>query len=967
MSRKSAPHSVKLWQLSGTDYEPQGPPRLKAEARFSCWTPLNDKRRNLQLFEERENLVLHWFDLWTDAQRKHLLHALLARCSRSQLKYCRDLLIETVPVTRADFTVILPRFLSLYILSFLSPRDLCSTAQVNWHWRVLSEQDCLWADRCIRRGWFLPYAPAEKESGAWKNHYVSCVSTLDWLTPREASELYGTLNQQSAGLTEEEEERRKERKIRQTIRDLIQEEKRLSMRSRRPWGSHTKSEGSRGGSMPPGRSVSGLTSSSWPSLSWQSKTAQSSSVYFSLDRGQAVDGAQSSESVGTSRANSESVSKARGVLSSFTSRAAAPPSASNCDPAALLLLVSNRIPAYELVLSGVKAGVVVVLYDHRGTLPALFLQVERAVSGQPVQRVGLLAPGGTEEIHLLRGCSLSERTLLTPDHREFWEKLCVQVTPTQEGGGIDIFCPLAASAPGVTLLRSLSTLTGLEVRAPAGLATGSFQNILGEWSGGDVGAGLLDQHPAVAALRYVSGGVLQAWCRQAEWMEEALQELRRSLKVQLQQSSLQARGRALGHFLWENVRLENVCVSRELSEALTEGLTALTEQEETRPLEFLSSFLMRRSEEESEEDPSPVKDDSCSSLSLQAKLPQSGLDWRASVVRELHHSEGLYLRRLSAILKVYQEPLTAALNSNRAILSYADVQIIFSQVPVIHQLNSVFQADLQTRLQQWAADQCVGDVFVKLCSKLSVYTNYLNNYTVALRTIDKCREAKPAFRAFLKRADRTLSTHMLSLQELLLCPVWRMQEYVTLLQALSSNTSPDHPDHTHLCTALSTVLRFRQFMQTLKRNSEADRLLEETQQMIQGCPSLKEGNRRLIKTQEAVLLRSPDDQIPDSLRTFEQVSDVGLFLFNDALVLTRRTVRHTPFSVSSRSTHTFLASVALSSLSVREITHTRYVSHAFVLEGPSRSWVCAADRGDDREDFLSELRSAISSSLRGHQ
>lgn len=89
----------------------------------------------------------------------------------------------------------------------------------------LSSQDCLWAGRCIRRGWFLPYTPGEREFGAWKNHYVSCVSTLDWLTPREAAEQYGTLNQQSTGVTEEEEESRKERRIRQMIRDKLQEEK----------------------------------------------------------------------------------------------------------------------------------------------------------------------------------------------------------------------------------------------------------------------------------------------------------------------------------------------------------------------------------------------------------------------------------------------------------------------------------------------------------------------------------------------------------------------------------------------------------------------------------------------------------------------------------------------------------------------------------------------------------------------
>lgn len=45
--------------------------------------------------------------------------------------------------------------------------------------------------------------------------------------------------------------------------------------------------------------------------------------------------------------------------------------------------------------------------------------------------------------------------------------------------------------------------------------------------------------------------------------------------------------------------------------------------------------------------------------------------------------------------------------------------------------------DLEARLQQWGAEQCVGDVMMKLCSKLKVYSNYLNNYTTALSAIDK--------------------------------------------------------------------------------------------------------------------------------------------------------------------------------------------------------------------------------------
>lgn len=63
------------------------------------------------------------------------------------------------------------------------------------------------------------------------------------------------------------------------------------------------------------------------------------------------------------------------------------------------------------MLGGVKAGVVVVLYDHRGTLCALLDQVKRALPGQSAQRLGLLAPGGAEQIHLLHGENHSHRTI----------------------------------------------------------------------------------------------------------------------------------------------------------------------------------------------------------------------------------------------------------------------------------------------------------------------------------------------------------------------------------------------------------------------------------------------------------------------------------------------------------------------------------------------------------------------------
>lgn len=49
-----------------------------------------------------------------------------------------------------------------------------------------------------------------------------------------------------------------------------------------------------------------------------------------------------------------------------------------------------------------KAAVLVVLYDHRETLASLLTQAESALCGRTVQRLGFMAPGGTQDVHVLQ-------------------------------------------------------------------------------------------------------------------------------------------------------------------------------------------------------------------------------------------------------------------------------------------------------------------------------------------------------------------------------------------------------------------------------------------------------------------------------------------------------------------------------------------------------------------------------------
>ncbi|MCJ8737155.1 hypothetical protein PDJAM_G00020570 [Pangasius djambal] len=906
-----------------------------AATRFSAWTPRTNKPSNQQLFQERATLILHWFDLWTDGQRKHLLQLLLRRCSKSQLKSISDYFIKAAPITRRDFTTVLPRILSLYILSFLSPMDLCAAAQVCWYWRFLSEQDCLWTPKCIRQGWFLTYGTSDNEYGAWKKHYIACACNLDFLSPREAADIYGTLNETLPEAEEEEEEKRTECLIRRTICEKIVEHKKADLKSRRAW--LTSSKGTYASSFRQKSSLLPLSrTTSLVQLGGKCRLER----LFSMKQQRPQLNSTTETSFATSSMKTLAMSS---NLKSFISSI-------NHHPPHLLLL-SSRLPAYETVLCGALVNVVPLLYEYSGmTLEALLCLAERATKGRAIQSIGIIAEGNSEEIHLIEGLSITEKTILNPHVRVFWEKLCGLVVPESEAGSLNIFVPLAASVAGMALLSKLSSLTGLNVSAPTGICTGSYQHILSEWLG----------HGDFPPLLYLNEGPLVSWCRQAEWIEQTLQVLRKQLAPQLQRLSYETRGRTLGLFLWDHINLPVVKLKSEVMQAVIEGLVALMKETTDNPLEFLGKFLLRKCVDGTVKK-SEILTESAS-YSSNHKVPKSLLgeaDRRRGVFMELLNSEKAYVRLLQAVHSVYYIPLRAALDSNRAIISSANLVMLFNPMLDILEANNVFLQDLTERSEEWSPLQCVGDVFVRFCAKLRAYTNFFNNYHTAIRTIDKCKEMLPVFRAFIKRHNRTFATRMLSLQELFLSPSTRVEEYVTLLHSLMLHTPPEHPDHTHISSALNTLWNYRNFIHKLKKSSNQEDRMLEVQKIIQSCPNLQEGGRYLITMQDVALLSCLNEDIAPSLRMYECIKELGLFLFNDVVVLTEKRETHVPFSLAVNTSHTFLASVSLHSLSVSDIVDTKYVQNSFLLESPNRQWICATDREEDKIRWLCALSSAI--------
>lgn len=366
----------------------------------------------------------------------------------------------------------------------------------------------------------------------------------------------------------------------------------------------------------------------------------------------------------------------------------------------------------------------------------------------------------------------------------------------------------------------------------------------------------------------------------------------------------------IGQFMFDTLGMDSILNNQGVAQALADGLMELSKEGSDKPLEFLSYFLLKKSSKKNEDfegdyvlterglketqDPlmkerSSIEDNSQDTKSsprqsnlnmealttLERRLQMDSVEKRTRVVKELVQSERRYVQTLGIVRDVYARPLRAALSSNRAILSAANIHIIFSDTLHILNLNREFLDNLRDRLQEWSPAHCVGEIFIKFGSQLNVYTNFFNNYPVVLKTIEKCREMAPAFRAFLKRHDRTIVTKMLSLPELLLYPSRRFEEYIHLLYALRLHTPAGHVDRGNLTTAIEQIKKYKDYIDQIKENFKMREQLSNIQTLIWGCPTLSEANRYLIRIQDVVQLQCCEEKTEFYLRYQECICSSG--------------------------------------------------------------------------------------------
>ncbi|XP_052809918.1 epithelial cell-transforming sequence 2 oncogene-like isoform X2 [Mya arenaria] len=1068
----------------------------KMKTHNSAWTPVVNKASNEQIFLERRDLVSHWFDLWTDSQRKRFFDLVFRQCTRRQYKFVQEWFQERVPLQHLDFSTVLPRFLALYVFSFLEPKSLSRCAQVCWHWKFLADQDILWLPKCLKYGWFLPYMPSEYEFGCWKRHYIACVRTLDYVTANNA--MYGMRGDGRDLMPKKS-----------TKKELSLAESNKMLTSRQPWVGpdyHPKDldknmyaflhdYNPNEPSMPKSallfhnrwgilKKKSNVTTN--PNMELGLTTQRRRERHRALTSGEDYDLLQTGRSMTlTESLQHDLVNPREQRVSELVNTGWFPPNrtglrrnnlaggrapyqgtlqgtrraslAGNERPQnPRVIFISSRVPAADLLLDAVLFGVIPIVYEYEGTTAeSLCVQLEKVLQGRNAQSIGIFthneSPG---EIRLVHGCNVSIQNLDFPDAREFFEVASGHILPSEMGGQFDMFAPLAASELGMELMVQLTVLTGVQFSSPTGII-GSYNHVNTDWC--------IPYREGPPPEQYFCTSKLNVWANTADQAVESLKKCREILTSYFESSHRDIAAQLAGEVVFGVLGQVDIRGVKRITDTLSEGLYELGSQDGVNPLEFLGQYLLQKAgvsdleftstrkrapaidqEEENEDDEG---DDEDMTVKADARKPNENRDWdsdnddietgqgtrreegvekgalegaemkeegtrkraggtqrqkvvlrtqelsrkfgtmrdtgklermtaqrysdhpekRTPIAMEIVSSEVEYNRLLTAIKNVYFKPLNAALRSNRAIISNQNLQIIFTDVLQILQHSHDLKENLQNRLLEWdAQESCLGDIFVKFNTHLKVYTNFVNNNEVILRCIERSKEQTPAFRAFLVRNDRTPETKMLTLQEMLLLPSQRINEYVTLLSWFELHTPKSHQDRADLEDTIETLTELDKCIRECQVRMERDRRLIELQRKIQNCPALLEANRYLIKQLDANQLNPPkkNSEIPE-LQVFQHAAVYGLFLFNDALVMTRRTSKHFPFSRAIEYNYKFEASVSLNRLRIHNLPDSKDLQNSVKLETAKQQWFFSCETPEEKINWIGLVEQSIRAALQG--
>ncbi|WAR08896.1 ECT2L-like protein [Mya arenaria] len=624
-----------------------------------------------------------------------------------------------------------------------------------------------------------------------------------------------------------------------------------------------------------------------------------------------------------------------------------------------VIFISSRVPAADLLLDAVLFGVIPIVYEYEGTTAeSLCVQLEKVLQGRNAQSIGIFthneSPG---EIRLVHGCNVSIQNLDFPDAREFFEVASGHILPSEMGGQFDMFAPLAASELGMELMVQLTVLTGVQFSSPTGII-GSYNHVNTDWC--------IPYREGPPPEQYFCTSKLNVWANTADQAVESLKKCREILTSYFESSHRDIAAQLAGEVVFGVLGQVDIRGVKRITDTLSEGLYELGSQDGVNPLEFLGQYLLQKAgvsdleftstrkrapaidqEEENEDDEG---DDEDMTVKADARKPNENRDWDSDnddieTGQGTRREEGVEKGALEGAEMKEEGTRKRAGGTQRqkVVLRTQELSRKFGTMRdtgKLERMTAQRYSDHPEKRTPIAMEIVSSEVeYNRLLTAIkNVYFKPLNAALRSNRAIISNQNLQIIFTDVLQILQHS------HLQEMLLLPSQRINEYVTLLSWFELHTPKSHQDRADLEDTIETL-------------TELDKCIRE---------ALLEANRYLIKQLDANQLNPPkkNSEIPE-LQVFQHAAVYGLFLFNDALVMTRRTSKHFPFSRAIEYNYKFEASVSLNRLRIHNLPDSKDLQNSVKLETAKQQWFFSCETPEEKINWIGLVEQSIRAALQG--
>ncbi|KAI8611666.1 Dbl homology domain-containing protein [Chytriomyces sp. MP71] len=317
---------------------------------------------------------------------------------------------------------------------------------------------------------------------------------------------------------------------------------------------------------------------------------------------------------------------------------------------------------------------------------------------------------------------------------------------------------------------------------------------------------------------------------------------------------------------------------------------------------------------------------------------------RMRILEELVDSETRYQRSL-------RELETISRNA-RTVLSAVQHKTLFANLGDLLVLSDTLLRDLRARLAtrlngdpefspEVETPLVVGDILVQLAPYLKLYSTYCTNFSAALETVSLLLSSNSAFQRVLKESPEC-SSHRFD--SFLIMPIQRIPRYTLLLEKLLEYTPPSHLDYINLEKARTLTAQVASFINERIHQHERFQQLLAVQRSISGF------NEVLLVPGRSLVFSGAVTKV---CRRSDQVRH--LFVFSDILIYTM------PVTAmwSDQTSYVFHRKIDLEHCTVRLVTDTATVQHAFQIISPEKSFAAYTGSLAETMDCVGKISRAI--------